>query len=285
MVRKLLAENGISESEVTGTGSGGRITRGRRPARGRRSPRCAAAARRAAAPTAPGPAAPASSTGAPARRQPPPPHAAPAPRRSAARRRRRRSGLHGLVPGRRGPDRALLQHAAPHRRAHGAVQGHFTARLHRQRGRLRERRAGAQGLGRALQGRGGVRTHLPSLRRPGHRGGVAGLPVAQRVGGRRLIARPRRGESRDCGRPVPRGTDRARDPSGRRGHAARGGPAYPRSGRAGSGSPAQRRRHRGRDVLHHERRPVRHLLHGARSSTSPRWRSWQPTASRGGRWS
>jgi pyruvate dehydrogenase E2 component (dihydrolipoamide acetyltransferase) len=50
MVRKLLAENGISETEVTGTGSGGRITRD--------DAQRAVDARRAAAPTSPPPAAP-----------------------------------------------------------------------------------------------------------------------------------------------------------------------------------------------------------------------------------
>src|SRR5258708_6062718 len=60
--------------------------------------------------------------------------------------------LHGLVPGGRRPDRALLQHAPPDGRAHGAVEGDLAACLHRQRGRLRERRARAQVLGRAPQG-------------------------------------------------------------------------------------------------------------------------------------
>ena len=62
MVRKLLAENGISESEVTGTGSGGRITRD--------DAQRAVEARRAAAPPP-----------APARRlHPPPAHRPPRPR-------------------------------------------------------------------------------------------------------------------------------------------------------------------------------------------------------------
>ena len=76
-------------------------------------------------------------------------------------------------------------------------------RLHRQRGRLRGGRAVARGLGRALQGRGGVLTDLPAVRRPCGGRGAAGLPAPQRVGGRRLAARARRGQSRDRGRPRP----------------------------------------------------------------------------------
>ena len=60
MVRKLLAENGISEREVTGTGTGGRITRD--------DAQRVVDARRAAPPAAPAAAAP-----------PPPPAAAPSP--------------------------------------------------------------------------------------------------------------------------------------------------------------------------------------------------------------
>ena len=109
----------------------------------------------------------------------------------------------------------------------------------------------------------GFSPDLPALRRPGGRRGAARLPAAQRVGGRRLAARPRRGQPRDRRRPVPRGPDRAGDPPGRGGHAARRGAAHPRPGRAGAEPAAQRRRHRRRHVLHHQRRPVRHLLHRA----------------------
>ena len=63
MVRKLLAENGISETEVTGTGSGGRITRddAQRVVEARRAagPPAAAPAAPAAAPVQAAPAAPA----------------------------------------------------------------------------------------------------------------------------------------------------------------------------------------------------------------------------------
>ncbi len=107
MVRKLLAENGISESEVTGTGSGGRITRD--------DAQREVEARRAATP---------------------PPPAGPSSSRSRSRSRSRNSAatascrperaghssgagsagapcVHGLLPGCGGPDRALLQHATP----------------------------------------------------------------------------------------------------------------------------------------------------------------------------
>ena len=173
------------------------------------------------------------------------------------------SGLDGVVPPRRGPGRAVLQHAAPHGRAHGAVQGDLAPRLHRQRGRLRERRARARRLGRALQGRGGLHAHLPAVRGPGRRRGAARLPAPQRVGGRRLAAGARRGQPRHRGRPRPRGPDRPGHPPGRGGHAARDRPAHPRPGRAGPQPAAQRRRHRRRHLLHHQRRALRHLLHGA----------------------
>src|ERR1700728_3710311 len=68
MVRKLLAENGISETEVTGTGAGGRITRD--------DAQRVVDARRAAAPPpapapAPAPAAPAPAPSAPTAAPPP----------------------------------------------------------------------------------------------------------------------------------------------------------------------------------------------------------------------
>ena len=167
------------------------------------------------------------------------------------------------------PGRAVLEHAPAHGRAHGALEGHLAARLHRQGGRLRERRAGAQGLGRALQGRGGLRADLPALRGPGHRRGAARLPAAQRLGGRRLAGRARRGQPGHRRRPVPRGPDRAGHPPGRGGHAARRRPADPRPGRAGPRPQAQRRRHRRGHLLHHQRRPVRHLLHRADHQPAP----------------
>ncbi len=73
MVRKLLAENGISETEVTGTGSGGRITRD--------DAQRAVEARRAAAPTAPTPTAATPTPSAP----PPPPVVQAAPAAPVAR--------------------------------------------------------------------------------------------------------------------------------------------------------------------------------------------------------
>jgi 2-oxoglutarate dehydrogenase E2 component (dihydrolipoamide succinyltransferase) len=64
MVRKLLAENGISETEVTGTGAGGRITRDD-------AQRVVDARRAAAPPPAPAPAAPAPTPSAPTAPAPP----------------------------------------------------------------------------------------------------------------------------------------------------------------------------------------------------------------------
>ena len=85
MVRKLLAENGISETEVTGTGSGGRITRD--------DAQRVVEARRARGPTA--------CTG-PRRRRP---TCRPTRPGSACRTRGPGApgavGLHGVVPGRR----------------------------------------------------------------------------------------------------------------------------------------------------------------------------------------
>jgi pyruvate dehydrogenase E2 component (dihydrolipoamide acetyltransferase) len=72
MVRKLLAENGISDSEVTGTGSGGRITRD--------DAQREVEARRAATPPAPAPT-PAAAAAAP----PPPPVVQSAPATAVAR--------------------------------------------------------------------------------------------------------------------------------------------------------------------------------------------------------
>ena len=71
MVRKLLAENGISEREVTGTGTGGRITRD--------DAQRVVDARRAAPPAAPAAAAPPPPPAPAAAAPPPPPAAAPSP--------------------------------------------------------------------------------------------------------------------------------------------------------------------------------------------------------------
>jgi 2-oxoglutarate dehydrogenase E2 component (dihydrolipoamide succinyltransferase) len=73
MVRKLLSENGISESEITGTGVGGRITRD--DALREIDARRAAAPAAPAAPAPPTPSAPP----APSAPAPPPAYAAPAP--------------------------------------------------------------------------------------------------------------------------------------------------------------------------------------------------------------
>ena len=140
IVRKILAENDINEAEVTGTGSGGRITRedALRVVDARRS----APPPRPAAPAAsPAPVASVASVGVgrPSRTTP--------PTTGADGRAVDAASVDGVVPRRRRPAGAVLQHASPHRRAHGALQGDIAPRVHRQRGRLRERRARAQGLG------------------------------------------------------------------------------------------------------------------------------------------
>ena len=243
MVRQLLSENGIEPSPRSpAPGAGGRITRddvlegGRRPARP-----------------------------APPRRPPPRAHSgAPAPvgtarpRRPCRRRRRRRPFR--VAPGTRSCRSPTCAAAPPstwcaprRRRPHAFIANEVDFESVE---RVRN------GLGRALQGRGGLLADLPALRGPGRGRGAARLPAAQRVGGRRLARRPRRGQPRHRGRPLPRGPDRAGDPPGRGGHPARRRPAHPRPGRAGAQPAAQRRRHRRRHVLHHQRRAVRDLLHG-----------------------
>ena len=161
MVRRILSENGIDASEVAGTGAGGRITRDdvlRRPTRvvpppqhqhhrrplPHHHPPLRPPRRRSAA-SGSGPRTSTRRAGraaSPASTRPGRGRGAPGPRGAA-----RSGGLHGAVPHRRRPGRAVLQHAAPHRRAHGAVEGDVAARVHRQRGRLRGRRARAHGAG------------------------------------------------------------------------------------------------------------------------------------------
>ncbi len=130
MVRRILSENDIDESEVTGTGAGGRITRDDALRAADDAP---IGRRHRAAPTR---GADAGSGGAGGSRRATGPGRAGRPR-----------GLDGAVPHRRRPDRAVLQHAPAYGRAHGAVQGDLAARVHRQRGRLRGRRARARRRG------------------------------------------------------------------------------------------------------------------------------------------
>ena len=141
MVRRLLAENGISETEVTGTGAGGRITRddALRVVEARRVAQQPPPAQpaRAAATTATAPPRALRPAGTPAR----------ATGSAGGQCADRSARLHGVVPGGRRPAGALLEHAPQDRRAHGAIEGHVAARLHRQRSRFRERGACAQRLG------------------------------------------------------------------------------------------------------------------------------------------
>ena len=251
MVRRLLAENGISESEVTGTGAGGRITRDDALQRGRRAAAAAAAAGPARAGARPPP-----PTAAPPPSPAPP--AAPVP---PARRRRPSSMASFRAAGDQVvPFSNMRRRTAEHMVRSKATSPHaFIANEVDFESVERVRKAWGE---RFKAEEGFALTYLPFVARADRRG-AARLPAAQRVGGRRLAARARRGQPRHRGRPLPRGPDRAGDPPRRGGHAARRGPAHPRPGRAGARPAAQRRRHRRRHVLHHQRRPLRHLLHGA----------------------
>jgi hypothetical protein len=77
------------------------------------------------------------------------------------------------TPGRDGRDHPLHQHPPPHRGAHGPLQGHECPHLGCARGGLRAGGAGPSGPRRAVPGRGGLRPHVPALRRPGHRRSAA----------------------------------------------------------------------------------------------------------------
>ena len=65
--------------------------------------------------------------------------------------------------------RPLHQHPAPHRRAHGPLQGDLGPHPDGQGDRLRAGRAGPAGPRRPLPGRGGLRPHLPARSPPGPR--------------------------------------------------------------------------------------------------------------------
>ena len=101
VVRKLLSENGIGPSEITGTGVGGRITR--------EDVLKVADARAALRQHQPPPAAP---TTAPTPEPAAAPSSVPVPRGAGR------------------PGRAVLEYAAADGRAHGPIQGHLAARLH-----------------------------------------------------------------------------------------------------------------------------------------------------------
>ena len=114
LVRKLIEDNGLDAGSITGTGIGGRITRGDVQA-----VLDGNGARARSAPGAPAtPVAPAPPAGAGSRR------VAPTPR-----------------VGNRRHGREAQQHPPHHRRAHGHVQGHLAPRHDRGRGGLRERGA------------------------------------------------------------------------------------------------------------------------------------------------
>ena len=184
MVRKLLAENGISESEVTGHRLGGRITRDdvlrvvearRRRGRRRRRPRRTTAPRRRLrrAPRA-APAAPAPVVGAP---RPPPVSMASF-----------RAAGDQVVPfsnmRRRTAEHMVRSKAtSPHAFIANEVDFESVERVRKAWG---ERFKAEEGFS---------LTYLPFVARAAVEA-LRDFPLAERVGRRRLAARPRRSESR-----------------------------------------------------------------------------------------
>ena len=166
VVRRLLSENGISESEVTATGPGGRITRedalkeidARRAAGPPVAPTAPAAAPAPAPTAAPAPA----PTAAPSPPASPVVSAPPAPPVSMA---SFRSAGDQVVPFsnmRRRTAEHMVRSKATSPHAFIANEVDFESR-----------RACPHGVGRPLPGRGGLRPYLPPVRRPRHRRGVA----------------------------------------------------------------------------------------------------------------
>ena len=105
-------------------------------------------------------------------------------------------------------------------------------------------------------------TYLP-VRGQGDGRGAAGVPQPQRLGGRRLAGRAPAGQPGHRRRPRPRGPDRPGRPPSRGDHAPGDRPSHPRPGRPGPHPAAHGGRHHRRDLLDHQRRAVRHLLHRA----------------------
>ena len=188
-----IAEHGLDPATITGTGAGGRITRDDVLDRIDGTP----AARRGAAPAGPGRRAGtcrAARRTAPAAARPPPP---PGPRPSRPRPHRR--ARHG---------RAAQQHpqAAPASTwsVSKATSPHaFTV----DRGRLRERRAGAPRRHGRVQGGGGLQPHLPAVHLPGRDRRHRRVPAherhrrrrrADRAQLRRTSASPSTSTSRAC---------------------------------------------------------------------------------------
>ena len=182
MVRKLLAENGISETEVTGTGAGGRITRddaqreveARRPRRDTATRAGSSLSRAATTTCRPERAL---RTGGPCTPQAPPVSMASF-----------RAAGDQIVPfsnmRRRTAEHMVRSKAtSPHAFIANEVDFESVERVRKAWG---ERFKAEEGF--AL-------TYLPFVARA-DRGGVARLPLAERVGRRRLAARPRRGEPR-----------------------------------------------------------------------------------------
>ena len=268
MVRKLLAENGISETEVTGTGSGGRITRD--------DAQRVVEARRAAPPPAPPAAAPAA-TGRrhPSRPRPAAPVAR-APQAPSVSMASFRAAGDQIVPfsnmRRRTAEHMVRSKAtSPHAFIANEVDFESVERVRKAWG---ERFKAEEGF--AL-------TYLPFVARAAVEA-LRDFPLAQRVGGRRLAARARRGEPRHRGRPVPRGPDRARSSTGPKRSRCAAWPGASATWPSGHGAASSTR-----TTSPAGRSPSRTTVRSVptspcRSSTSPRWRFWPPTASPAGRW-
>ena len=143
MVRRLLAENGISETEVTGTGAGGRITRD--------DARRVVEARRAAQQPSPAQATPPAVPPTPAAPPPPapPPAAAPPVVPAAPLVRAPTAPPVSMASFRAAGDQLVPFSNMRRRTAEHMVRSKATspARLHRQRSRLRERGTRAQRVG------------------------------------------------------------------------------------------------------------------------------------------
>ena len=127
-----MSDHGLTPSDVAGTGVGGRITRGdvERAIQSRGPSAAAGGGRRAG----------------------------------------RAGGIRrgDLAPLGRTRDRgAAVEDPAPHRRAHGGLQGDLAAHVHRRRGRLRGHRPGPDRPPQPVQGRRGLQPHLPARSSPG----------------------------------------------------------------------------------------------------------------------
>ncbi len=162
VVRRLVAEHGISPDDLVGTGPGGRITR---------DDVLDHIDTLSLSPTPAAPSAPSARAGA-------------GP--GCSDRGSCRSGRHRAGTGPRGPLRRAgfvggpQQDPQAHRQPHGDEQGRQPTRVQRGRSRLRQRRRDPQhGQGR-VQGRRGFQPHLPAVHHPSGRRRAGRVPPPQR---------------------------------------------------------------------------------------------------------